>query len=120
MAATSRQWNNAVGAKILAVANCKGGTGKSTVAVNLAAEIGSRGYRVLVADLDPQGHAGLGFGVVAAEAFRTIHVAFREPQVDLARAIVTTVEPGVDLVPADRHFDGRIPGGRPSVFGPRA
>jgi chromosome partitioning protein len=102
-----------VRAKILAVANCKGGTGKSTVAVNLAAELGSRGYRVLVGDLDPQGHAGLGLGVVAAEASRTIHVAFRAPRIDLARAIVTNVEPGVDLIPADRNFDGRIPVGDP-------
>ena len=40
MAATSRQWNNAVGAKVLAVANCKGGTGKSTVATEAAYRLG--------------------------------------------------------------------------------
>jgi len=46
--------------RTLAIANRKGGTGKSTLTVNLAAELGSRGYRVLVVDIDPQGHAGLG------------------------------------------------------------
>jgi chromosome partitioning protein len=95
-------------ARVLAVANRKGGTGKSTVAVNLAAELGARGYHVLVADLDPQGHAGLGFGIEMPDASRTIHAAFRDEQVELAGAICTTSEPGVDLIAADRNFDGRI------------
>jgi len=95
-------------ARVLAVANRKGGTGKSTVAVNLAAELGARGYHVLVADLDPQGHAGLGFGIEMPDASRTIHAAFRDEQVELAGAICATSEPGVDLIAADRNFDGRI------------
>jgi chromosome partitioning protein len=95
-------------ARVLAIANRKGGTGKSTVAVNLAAELGSRGYRVLVGDLDPQGHAGLGFGIEVADPSRTIHRALRNSRVDLTAAICVTAETGVDLLPADRNFDGHI------------
>src|SRR5262249_56698855 len=95
-------------AKILAIANRKGGTGKTSVVVNLAAELAARGYRVLVGDLDPQGHAGLGLGVAAGDSARTIHVALREARVDLVKMICTTAVPGVALLAADRNFDGQI------------
>src|SRR5215831_13928448 len=95
-------------ARILAIASRKGGTGKSTIAVNLATELGARGYRVLVVDLDPQGHAGLGFGILSTDAANTIHLALREAPVDLSAAICPTSEPGVDLIAADRDFDGSI------------
>ncbi len=100
-------------AKILAIANKKGGTGKSTMAVNLAAELGCRGYRVLVADIDPQGHAGLGFGIGAADEAKTIHFALRRPDADLTAAIMPTGEPGVDVLAADRNFDGQVRLGDP-------
>jgi len=95
-------------ARVLAIANRKGGTGKSTIAVNLAAELGSRGYRVLVADLDPQGHAGLGFGIRSPDGTNTIHLAFRNPRADLATAIRPTCEPRVDLIAADPDFTGSV------------
>jgi chromosome partitioning protein len=97
-----------VKATVLAIANKKGGVGKSTVAVNLAAEPGARGYRVLVADTDPQGHAGLGLGVGAVDQSRSIHAAFRGPQVDLTPLICATTVHGVDVLAADRNFDGRV------------
>ncbi|MGO9360678.1 MAG: ParA family protein [Xanthobacteraceae bacterium] len=96
-----------MGARVLAIANRKGGTGKSTVAVNLAAELGARGYRVLVVDLDPQGHAGLGYGIFAGDEASSIHAVFRSSRPDLRARIRATGEPGVDVIAADRNFDGQ-------------
>jgi chromosome partitioning protein len=95
-------------ARVLAIANRKGGTGKSTIAVNLGAEFGASGHRVLVIDLDPQGHAGLGFGVDAEDPSLTVHAAFRDRNVALEDAIQKTNEPGVDVIAADRGFDGQV------------
>ena len=91
-------------AQILVVANCKGGTGKTTTAVNVSAELAGLGLSVLVVDLDPQGHAGLGFGVVAETAGATAHSVFRRADADLSAAVRPGNVAGVDVLPADPGF----------------
>ncbi|MBD8907075.1 ParA family protein [Methylorubrum zatmanii] len=92
--------------RVIAVSNRKGGTAKTTTTVNLAAALGDRGWRVLVVDLDSQGHAGFGFGVKVAPGQPTVHDVFRGTRAPLTEAIQATVYPNVDVLPADRGFDG--------------
>lgn len=95
------------GAFILAVSNRKGGTGKTTTAVNLAAELAARGLRTLLVDLDTQGHAGLGVGLERpAPPDATVHAVLADPARPLRPAILATPLPGLSLIPADLTFDG--------------
>jgi chromosome partitioning protein len=91
-------------ALVSAIANCKGGTGKTTTAVNLAAELAENGRRVLLVDLDSQGHSGLGFGVSTERESATAHHVFRQPGVDLSVSIRRTAFERVHVLPADRDF----------------
>jgi chromosome partitioning protein len=90
---------------ILAVSNRKGGTGKTTTAVNLAAEFAAQGHPTLLIDLDTQGHAGLGVGVTQSSVQTTIHRLFASGgSFDIDSAIHTTVYPNLWLIPADHDF----------------
>ena len=72
---------------IIAISNRKGGTGKTTVAVNLAAELAMLGRRVLLIDLDSQGHCAVGLGTKVDRGDATVHRLFIDPDARLAEVI---------------------------------
>ena len=85
--------------KIIAIANQKGGVGKTTTAVNIAASIGYYGYRILLVDADPQGNATSGFGIQKRTVDRSTYEVLLG-QCSAREAILTTPYKGVDLIPS--------------------
>ena len=91
--------------RVLALANQKGGVGKTTTAINLGTALAATGHRTLLIDLDPQGNASTGLGVRRSERRLTSYdvlVAGRR----LAEACVPTAVPGLHLAPADADLSG--------------
>ncbi|HSV74770.1 MAG TPA: AAA family ATPase [Chthonomonadales bacterium] len=92
---------------VLAVVNQKGGVGKTTTAVSVSASIAELGWRVLLVDLDPQGHAtsGLGMQHAAAGSARTVYDVLIE-ETPVEEALVRTAVAGLDLVRANIDLAG--------------
>jgi chromosome partitioning protein len=89
---------------ILVITNRKGGAGKTTVSVNLAAEFATAGRRVLLIDLDSQGHCAVGLGIKMAVGQAAVHDIFTSPTFKLVDAIRETSINNLSLLPADPTF----------------
>lgn len=90
--------------RILAITNQKGGVGKTTSAVNLSAALAQLGQRVLLIDLDPQGNATTGCGIVKTDALPTVYQLLLG-DTTLGVAVVKTAF-GFDILPANRELAG--------------
>jgi len=86
--------------KTIAVVNQKGGCGKTTTAVNLAAALAEHGRNVLLMDLDPQGHASIGLGCDPDVLDHTVYDALTNPMIPLNSVLVPTTTRGLTLAPA--------------------
>jgi chromosome partitioning protein len=92
-------------AKIFAIANQKGGVGKTTTSVNLAAALAKLGQRVLLIDLDPQGNATMGSGIDKRAATRTVYQVLIG-LADIRESRVRAEAGGFDVLPANRELAG--------------
>ena len=89
----------------VAIANQKGGVGKTTPAINIATAFAATGWKVLLIDLDPQGNASTGIGIDAPDRIRSSYEVLVD-QAPVSECIQETRIPGLDIVPATVDLSG--------------
>src|ERR1700761_3003841 len=93
------------GLRVMAIANQKGGVGKTTPAINLAPALAALGEKVLILDLDPQGNASTGLGVPRHMRAASVYDVLMGER-SLLDAVMATTLPRLSLVPSDADLSG--------------